>query len=74
VTAPGPRPRVHYRVVACELRAGTETIVMDSTGEGFIAATGTIVRAGHMTAEVGSGGPALIQDQLAQLVADEPNT
>ena len=46
MTAPGPRPRVHYRVVAYELRAGTETIVMDSTGEGFIAATGTIVRAG----------------------------
>jgi hypothetical protein len=63
---------VHYRVVAYELRAGTETVVMDSTGEGFIAATGTIIRTGHMTIEVGSGGPQLIQEHLAQLVADEP--
>ena len=74
MTAPGPRPRIRHRVIAYELRAGTETIVMNSTGEGFIAATGTIVRAGHMTAEVGSGGPEFIQDQLAQLVAEEPNT
>jgi hypothetical protein len=63
---------VHYRVVAYELRAGAETVVMDSTGEGFIAATGTIVRPGRMTVEVGTGGPQLIQEHLAQLIADEP--
>jgi hypothetical protein len=74
MTTPRARPRtpVHYRVVAYELRAGTETVVMDSTGEGFIAATGTVVRTGRMTVEVGSSGPDLIQEQLAQLVADEP--
>jgi hypothetical protein len=74
MTTPRARPRtpVHYRVVAYELRAGTETVVIDSTGEGPIAATGTVARTGRMTVEVGSSGPDLIQEQLAQLVADEP--
>ena len=74
MTTPSARPRtpVRYRVVAYELRAGTETVVMDSTGDGFIAATGTIVHAGRMTVEIGSNGPKLIQEHLADLIADEP--
>jgi ATP-dependent protease HslVU (ClpYQ) peptidase subunit len=63
--------KTRYRFVAYELHADAETVVMDSTGDGFIAATGTIIHAGHMTVEIGSGGPTLIQEHLADLIAEE---
>jgi hypothetical protein len=43
--------KTRYRVVAYELDAGAETLVMDSSGDGFIAATGTIVHTGRMTSK-----------------------
>jgi hypothetical protein len=60
-----------YRVIAYELHADAETVVMDSTGDGFIAATGTIVHTGRMTVEIGSGGPRPIQEHVADLIVDE---
>jgi hypothetical protein len=63
--------KTRYRVVAYELDAGAETLVMDSSGDGFIAATGTIVHTGRMTVEIGSGGPKLIQEHLADLITEE---
>jgi hypothetical protein len=63
--------KTRYRVVAYELHAHAETVVMDSTGDGFIAATGTIVHTGRMDPEIGSGGPKLIQEHLADLIAEE---
>jgi hypothetical protein len=63
--------RTRYRVVAYKLHADTETVVMDSTADGFIAATGTIVETGRMTVEIGNGGPKLIQEHLADLIAED---
>lgn len=46
---------------------------MDSTGDGFVAATAAIIETGRMTVEIGGGGPQPIQQQLADPVPEEPN-
>jgi hypothetical protein len=68
----GHRLGTRYRVVVYELDNGDQTIAMDSTGDGFIAATGTATPAGRMTGDIGRGGPHDIQQDLAALIADEP--
>ena len=65
------RTPIRYRIVAYELHHGAENVVMDSTGDGFIAATGTIVQTGRMSVEIASGGPRPIQEHLADLIAEE---
>lgn len=69
---PGERTPVRYRLLAYELHGDGETVVIDSTGDGFLAATGAIIETGRMTVEIGGGGPQLIQQHLADLVAEEP--
>lgn len=66
-----PTP-IRYRLIAYELRGDIETVVMDSTGDGFVAATGAIIETGRMTVEIGGGGPQPIQQHLADLVAEQP--
>jgi hypothetical protein len=68
--APAPTP-IRYRLIAYELRGEIETVVMDSTGDGFVAATGALIETGRMTVEIGAGGPQPIQQHLADLVAEE---
>lgn len=70
--APAPTP-IRYRLIAYELRGDIETVVMDSTGDGFVAATGAIIETGRMTVEIGGGGPQPIQQQRADLVPEEPD-
>jgi hypothetical protein len=67
-----PRPRARYRVVVYELTDGTKAVVIDSTGAGFVAATGTVTPAGRMTGDIGGGGPDDIQEHLAELIAQKP--
>jgi hypothetical protein len=67
-----PRPSVRYRVVVYELTDDAETVAMDSTGTSFVAATGTVTPAGRMIGDIGGGGPEDIQEQLAELIAQEP--
>jgi hypothetical protein len=60
-----------YRIVVYERQSGDEQIVMDATGEAFLAAVGTVLHSGRMTGEVGSGGPQTIQQHLADLVGEQ---
>jgi len=64
-----PRPP-RYRVVAYELSGEQARLVMDATGAGFVAATGTIAQ-GRMRAQVGSAGPPGLQAHIALLIANE---
>jgi hypothetical protein len=66
------RPTIRYRVVVYELSDNTETVLMYSTGAGFVAATGTVTSTGRMTGDIGGAGPLDIQEHLAELIAEEP--
>lgn len=67
--APSPSPR--YRVVCYELRGEGQQVVMDATGEGFIAAAG-VISAGRLRGELMSAGTEELQAHLAlQIASDE---
>jgi hypothetical protein len=68
------RPVTRYRVVVYQLDNGNQNVVMDSSGDGYIAATGTATPADHMTGDIGGAGPPDILEDLADLIAQEPFT
>jgi len=63
-------PDTRYRVVCYELCGEGEVVVMDATGEGFIAATGAI-SAGRLRGELLSAGTAELQAHLALRIASD---
>jgi len=66
--APG-EPR--YRIVCYELDGEHETVILDSTARGFIAATGTIDHTGTMHGRATQAGPLHLRRRLAALIADD---
>jgi hypothetical protein len=74
---PGPRqpaaprpPKPRYRVICYELTDGHETVIIDSTDDGFIAATGSIHNA-VLEAELAHAGPRELQAHLALMIAND---
>lgn len=59
-----------YRVLCYELCGSEQRVVMDATGEGFIAATGTI-SAGRLRGELLSAGGEELQAHLALRIASD---
>jgi hypothetical protein len=59
-----------YRVVCYELSGDRQQVVMDATGDGFIAATGVIV-AGRLRGELVSAGTEDLQAHLALRIAND---
>lgn len=68
MSAKKDRARPRYRVVCYERAPEGERVLMDATGEGFIAAAGTI-SGGRMAGEIGRGGPEDVQEHIALLIA-----
>ena len=66
-----PKPRARYRVICYELTDdGQETVIIDSTDDGFIAATGNIHN-DAMEAELAHAGPRELQAHLALMIAND---
>jgi hypothetical protein len=59
-----------YRVLCYELSDSGERVVMDATGEGFIATTGAI-SGGRLRGELLSAGSEELQAQLALRIASD---
>ncbi len=68
MSARNDRASPRYRVVCYERAPEGERVLMDATGEGFIAAVGTI-SAVRMAGEIGRGGPTDVQEHIALLIA-----
>lgn len=65
-----PEPR--YRIVCYELdQDGRQTVLLDTTAAGYIAAAGTIADDGTMHGNFATGGRPTLRDRIAQLVARE---
>ncbi len=64
------QPKGRYRVVCFELTDGQQNITMDSTDDGFIAATGSIHNA-VLDAELAHAGPRELQAHLALMIAND---
>ena len=64
------QPTRRYRVICYELTDGRETLIIDSTDDGFIAATGSIHNA-VMQAELAHAGPHELQAHLALMIAND---
>ncbi len=67
---PPARPGPRYRVICYELTGGHQTLIMDSTDHGFIAATAAIAD-GVMQAELVHAGPQQLQAHLALMIAND---
>ncbi len=65
--------RAHrYRLVCYEQLAGdAQRVIAELTGEGYVAATGTISE-GRMTGEVASAGSRATREHLALLIVNDP--
>lgn len=63
--------RARYRVLVYELGAAEPAVVMDATGEGFVAAVGTFLPGEQMAGQVGRGGPGDLIAHIALYVAEE---
>ena len=61
---------LRYRVVCYELRGDLQQVVMDATGDGFIAATG-VIAAGRLRGELVSAGSEDLQTHLALRIAND---
>ena len=67
---PPPEPR--YRIVCYELdHDGRQTVLLDTTAAGYIAATGTIADDGTMHGDFATGGRPALRDRIAQLIQRE---
>jgi hypothetical protein len=64
------QPKARYRVVCYELTDGQQNTIMDSTDDGFIAATGSIHGA-VLDAELAHAGPHQLQAHLALMIAND---
>ena len=63
-------PRARYRVICFELTEDGETVIIDSTDDGFIAATGSI-HDDVLEAELAHAGPYELQAHLALMIAND---
>ena len=63
-------PDTRYRVVCYQLQGEHEQVVMDATGDGFIAATGVILT-GRLRGELLSAGTEELQAHLALQIASD---
>jgi hypothetical protein len=71
IAARAASPDTRYRVVCYELSGEEERVVMDATGDGFIAAAG-VISAGRLRGELLSAGTEELQAHLAlQIASDE---
>ncbi len=68
-----PQPQTRYRVVVHELTGGSQTTVMDTTGDGFIAAAGRFTQ-DRMQADVASGGELHLLQHLLDFVHDDASS
>ena len=62
--------KARYRVVCYELTNGQQNTIMDSTDDGFIAATGSIHDA-VLHAELAHAGSRELQAHLALMIAND---
>jgi hypothetical protein len=69
-TAPSPPPRPRYQVICYEITSEERKLIMDSTSEGFIAATGSIT-SGVLDAELSHAGPRDLQAHLALMIGND---
>jgi len=72
MSTPVTAGRLSYRVVVYEHdhHHGRQTVIMDATGSGLIAAVATIT-GGNMDAQVADGGPRDLQAHIALLIAQQ---
>lgn len=70
MAASAASPDARYRVLCYELVGAEAQVVMDATGDGFIAATG-VISAGRLRGELLSAGTAELQAQLALRIAGD---
>jgi hypothetical protein len=65
-----PRPKRRYQVICYEITGEQRRLIMDSTDQGFIAATGSINR-GVLDGELSHAGPRELQAHLALTIAND---
>lgn len=65
-----PRPKRRYQVICYEIVGEHRELIMDSTDDGFIAATGSINH-GVLDGELSHAGPRELQAHLALMIAND---
>jgi hypothetical protein len=65
-----PRPNRRYQVICYEITDEQRNLIMDSSNDGFIAATGSINR-GVLDGELSHAGPRNLQAHLALMIAND---
>jgi hypothetical protein len=65
-----PRPTRRYQVICYEIIDEERSLIMDSTTDGFIAATGSI-KHDVLNAELSHAGPRDLQAHLALMIAND---
>lgn len=65
-----PRPNRRYQVICYELVGDQRNLIMDSTSDGFVAATGSI-ESGVLSAELSHAGPHELQAHLALMIGND---
>ncbi|MGH2842640.1 MAG: hypothetical protein ACRDKL_03515 [Solirubrobacteraceae bacterium] len=69
---PPQAPEPRYRIVCYELdQDGRQTVLLDTTAAGYIAAAATITDDGTMHGELATGGRPALRDRIAQLIQRE---
>ena len=64
------RPKRRYQVICYEIVGEQRNLIMDSTNDGFIAATGSI-KQDVLDAELSYAGPRDLQAHLAVMIAND---
>jgi hypothetical protein len=67
---PSRQPTARYQVICYEIIGEQRNLIMDSTDQGFIAATGSI-KGGGSDGELSHAGPRDLQAQLALMIAND---
>ena len=65
-----PRPKRRYQVICYELVGEDRQLIMDSTSDGFVAATGSI-ESDVLNAELSHAGPHELQAHLALMIGND---
>jgi len=69
---PQAKDSERYRLVSYEqLAGGGWRVLWDATGDGYVAAVGTI-KGSTLTGEVAGAGPELTQEHLELLITNDP--
>lgn len=69
-TPRSPQPKRRYQVICYELVGEDRELIMDSTSDGFVAATGSI-NSGVLSAELSHAGPHELQAHLALAIGND---